>query len=58
VTCPEIAFIPEVSERSDIVNASILNDHSLRSSHAAMQTVRSVPSDTYHPIETVLNRRS
>ncbi len=63
MTCPEIAFIPEVSERSDIVNAFILNDHSLsdhslRPSHAAMRTVRSVRSDSDVPIRTVRKIRS
>ncbi len=62
VTCTEIAFFHDESDLSDISNASILNDyslsdHSTRSSHALIRTVRYVPSDTYHPNWTVRNGR-
>ena len=63
VTCTEIAFIPDVSYLSDLSNASILNvyslsDHSPRSGHARIRTVRIVRSETDDPIRMVLCGRS
>ena len=62
-TCTEIAFIHDVSDLSDISNASTMNDrslsdHSPRSGHAPIQTVRSVRSETDDPIRIILCGRS